>query len=1115
MKKTIILLLSLLTSMVVFADSFDQEGSTTIDGIEYVYGKVTHDNGDITNEAKIKDGADITLLTLKIPPYIEVNNSTYDVTTICANAFEDNEHIEYVIIPENVVTIEKGAFQHSNAAKSKLRLIQLPSTLKSIGSNAFKNCARLGHIWLKNGNPVTLDANSFPGSFLSLYIPKASGSNFDEKWTARFGNRIYEIYDNDGEMEKISPAQSQTYICAKTTETGGVATLFEYDNDAKVTIPASFSNNGVTYSVKGIGSYSIKTPSKLKTLVINDGVEAIYNSAFEGCSALRRVTLPSTLDSIGTDAFKGCTGVSHIGCKVADPATLAGSVERFPNNPMMALYVSDDASYKSYQVEGVKIWSNRFNSRIYKGEMIEIPDNVNGITYIGSTNSDEVTLFSVTDKDVSDPVYSTNGKKLTGIDYLAFDECKKITNLPIPDNVLVIGPSAFNNCDALETIKFPSNLERIGKSAFSGCTKLVTVEFGSNNPPIIDKDLFNISNSSEKTLYVPDKSSYVGGGWDKFAYVMEGSVKENVPFGNMNFNLSSTSLEATLIKVNNGDKIQDKVTIPYFISYEGKEYVVSVIRKNAFVDIKSSLIHLSFEDNNNGLCNLSIGESALSGCTKLRLLRLPKRLKKISKNAFSSCEKLVDIEFRGTPSSEITKGETIFHANTRKYGSLYVPTGNGDYSALGWNLSIKRCDDVEEFQFPEGGMTYLGWKKNSAEMGETKLIIGANPNGSSTLNLPKQVTRTQSDNSEVRYSLVAIGENAFSGKSFTNLVIPEGVTKIGENAFLNNLKLKTVDLPSTLNEIGENAFNGCNLGTITSRMATPPVINTNVFLELITPDVYIPNSTSNTYIGVSGWARFQGKYLEGEIFDAQDVDKLMMIYNCRTGDHTATLIKINDTGILENNTLEILPTVTVLHGGKTDTFTVTEIGESVSQNNSDKGKIEVLDIKAAVTAIGANAFQNCTKLATIKLPSSLKSIGSSAFSGTKITELRLDSVESIGTGAFQNISSLKKVWLPSKLTSVGENAFAGCNALTHVSSSIASPSSVISADVFSVSGDNTSNICTLFVPYASKANYGSDWNKKFTNIIGGDYVDDLSKDGMTYSCYTYKNEGGDTVKSAL
>ncbi|WP_262503176.1 leucine-rich repeat protein [Xylanibacter ruminicola] len=173
-----------------------------------------------------------------------------------------------------------------------------------------------------------------------------------------------------------------------------------------------------------------------------------------------------------------------------------------------------------------------------------------------------------------------------------------------------------------------------------------------------------------------------------------------------------------------------------------------------------------------------------------------------------------------------------------------------------------------------------------------------------------------------------------------------------------------------------------------------------------------------------------------------------------------------------------------------------------------------VQLPSSLETISDNAFSGCSSLKTIDL-SSLKSIGVNAFSGTKITELRLDSVESIGAGAFQNISSLKKVWLPSKLTSVGENAFAGCNALTHVSSSIASPSSVISADVFSVSGDNTSNICTLFVPYASKANYGSDWNKKFTNIIGGDYVDDLTKDGMMYSCYTYKNEGGDTVKSAL
>ena len=50
----------------------------------------------------------------------------------------------------------------------------------------------------------------------------------------------------------------------------------------------------------------------------------------------------------------------------------------------------------------------------------------------------------------------------------------------------------------------------------------------------------------------------------------------------------------------------------------------------------------------------------------------------------------------------------------------------------------------------------------------------------------------------------------FSGHSITDLVIPEGITKIGSHAFSYNTKLTSVTLPSTIVEIGGMAFGGCS-----------------------------------------------------------------------------------------------------------------------------------------------------------------------------------------------------------------------------------------------------------------------------------------------------------------
>ena len=55
----------------------------------------------------------------------------------------------------------------------------------------------------------------------------------------------------------------------------------------------------------------------------------------------------------------------------------------------------------------------------------------------------------------------------------------------------------------------------------------------------------------------------------------------------------------------------------------------------------------------------------------------------------------------------------------------------------------------------------------------------------------------------------AIEVGAFSDTSIEELIIPEGVTRIGEGAFNWNPKLKKIVLPSTLKELGVDCFEGC------------------------------------------------------------------------------------------------------------------------------------------------------------------------------------------------------------------------------------------------------------------------------------------------------------------
>ena len=104
------------------------------------------------------------------------------------------------------------------------------------------------------------------------------------------------------------------------------------------------------------------------------------------------------------------------------------------------------------------------------------------------------------------------------------------------------------------------------------------------------------------------------------------------------------------------------------------------------------------------------------------------------------------------------------------------------------------------------------------------------------------------------------------------------------------------------------------------------------------------------------------------------------------------------------------------------------------------GEIEVPGIvydgqtALTVTSIGSFAFEGCSYLTGVTLPSSVTSIGNDAFYGcTGLTSVTIpESVTSIGNGAFYRCTALESVTIPSTVTGIGEFAFQYCSALTSV-----------------------------------------------------------------------------------
>ncbi|MBQ3247248.1 MAG: leucine-rich repeat domain-containing protein, partial [Alistipes sp.] len=96
--------------------------------------------------------------------------------------------------------------------------------------------------------------------------------------------------------------------------------------------------------------------------------------------------------------------------------------------------------------------------------------------------------------------------------------------------------------------------------------------------------------------------------------------------------------------------------------------------------------------------------------------------------------------------------------------------------------------------------------------------------------------------------------------------------------------------------------------------------------------------------------------------------------------------------------------------------------------------LKSIKLPSSVTSIGDKTFYNCVNLTSITIPSSVTSIGDNAFeSCTSLTSAIIPkSVTSIGDYAFNNCTSLTSVTIPNGVTSIGNYAFNNCKSLTSV-----------------------------------------------------------------------------------
>lgn len=199
----------------------------------------------------------------------------------------------------------------------------------------------------------------------------------------------------------------------------------------------------------------------------------------------------------------------------------------------------------------------------------------------------------------------------------------------------------------------------------------------------------------------------------------------------------------------------------------------------------------------------------------------------------------------------------------------------------------------------------------------------------------------------------------------------------------------------------------------------------------------------NQYSNYDNWDEIENWGLNLQKFDLSsssdivvpnDIDGIPVTYvRGLTADLTSiklpsSLIKIKDDAFNSMDTLKSL----VIDGGAPN---LNELGE---RSFSGCSNIEELDLSnSKLTSIPEGAFAYCKNLKTIKLPSTITSIGDEAFyncqSLTNIKGLDKCNLKSIGSAAFSNCKALENLdFSKSTFTNVPSKAFNGCSALAKI-----------------------------------------------------------------------------------
>ena len=403
-------------------------------------------------------------------------------------------------------------------------------------------------------------------------------------------------------------------------------------------------------------------------------------------------------------------------------------------------------------------------------------------------------------------------------------------------------------------------------------------------------------------------------------------------------------------------------------AFKGRTELVSVVIPSSIVTIGScafySCSNLSSLIIQDGLT--TIKERAFAKCISLTTLDLPDTVTVIEGGAFGKCSNLSNVNL--SKNLEQMNAHAFFDCD--RLTSIEIPksltsSSNAYIYEFVYDFQVGAfygCDGLKNVSFEEGTTTIAGG-------------LFAHCSGLESIVIPDTVTK--------------IGDNAFRDcANLKNIKLSESLTEIGSMAFSYCSSLETIKIPDSVTAIYSGAFGQCSslsnveLSKNLERLDAHAFFNCDALASIKIPKNL--TSSSNAYIYEFAYDFQNGAF-----------------YGC---DGLKNIEFEEGTTAIPNGLFANCP------------------------------GLESVDIPDTITKIGQLSFYNDKNLSSVKLSESLTTICHRAFAScVKLEAIEMpDTVVKVESGAFAKCSSLASVKLSKALTQMDAHAFFDCDALTSI-----------------------------------------------------------------------------------